>query len=193
MLVDINFIKKKKRPPAYLIWLGGALVIFLLVTLLLFLHASNLQQNNAKLEQSIASVRAEIQAEKDTSAGTESEEAYTQLNDALLWLENYPYSTVLLLEHIAGLLPERGYILDFTLSNEGSVNLTAIFESNRQTAYYLKELKDSKFIKEVELKSVSTSKLEDSGETLPRYISNYVLTLDIPQLRNTSTPEVNDQ
>ncbi|NSL51609.1 PilN domain-containing protein [Calidifontibacillus erzurumensis] len=195
MVIEINLLPKKERKSL-------STVMILLSFLLPFMIGSAyilFQYQTTKAE--INSLQSQLQTTKELRiiqeqklAELTSTSAVDQLKTTIEWVEKLPISTVTLLKHLTALLPERGFILNMRYADSGTVTITVQFDTNRETAYYLRELEDSEVIESVQLKSVKTSgeELEKTNPNLkdkltkvivPRYIAVYELQLNRPALK----------
>ena len=59
---------------------------------------------------------------------------------------------------------KRGFIQSFSYQETGDVSLTVQFDSTRQAADFLNHLQASEYVKSTELKSVTTSELENEED-----------------------------
>ncbi|HHW37592.1 MAG TPA: fimbrial protein [Bacillales bacterium] len=195
MLIEINLLPKKDRQSMSTIMIAIALLFILLIgSIYIIFH-----YQSAKGE--VESLTSELQTTKQLRAIQEqkltdvtSTTAVDQLKTTIDWVQKLPISTVALLQHLTALLPERGFILNITYADSGTVTLTTQFDTNREVAYYLSELENSDVIESVQLRSLNTSgeELEKSNKNLkdklmkvlvPRYVAVYELNLNRQALK----------
>ncbi|WP_456278112.1 hypothetical protein [Bacillus sp. AK128] len=195
MLIDINLLPKKEvRNIASLVLFVVPLVVaILLITIFLF------QQMGAKEE--IESLKDSISQQQqlrityeEKLKSYEGSESVNQLQETISWMDASSVKSVPIIEHLTALLPKRGYILSYNYSEEGSLQITIQFDTSRESAYYLKLLKNSTNFEEVKILSLLTNPYEDIIEQIsveesvpnekyvPRYIAVYDLTLNVPTL-----------
>lgn len=157
MLVEINLLPKKEQRNHSFIVLIMVLSILLIATgIYLFNVYSGYKDQIKDIEQEIQ-LRQEVIADEQAKAkNAEKNNSLQQLNDLIHWSENYPIKTVSLLKHLIALLPERGFFMNFNYVSEGTVQISAQFDTSREAATYLDELIQSQWTKEVKLTAVTT-------------------------------------
>ncbi|RDI44154.1 PilN domain-containing protein [Falsibacillus pallidus] len=194
MLVDINLIEKKKSPYKPVIFIGIFLLLVLLAVILLISYNHRLNLEEASLQQKVNYER-QLRTVQNAKERNIEPGSIQKLSSAIEWGETYPVSTVALIKEITGKLPDRGYILTFSYSSNEIVSLTVQFDTAPEAAYYLKNLKESPFIKEVSLGSIVTEGVDEAGASLPRYLAQYNLIIDNDAIRNTDSAKegVNDE
>lgn len=185
MLVDINLLPQKERDrPAFLIAAISILLIAIVIWAVLFFMArANAAEQADYLAQTeqISAEQAVLRAEIDQSAGLNEEQ---QLQATVDWAVNYQYDTIPLLNELVSILPERGFFNSFSYIEPNQATLTLQFDTTRQAAYYLTQLKASELIASVTLDSVANQAVETAvveGEAIPedailenpRYLATY--------------------
>jgi type IV pilus assembly protein PilN len=191
MLVDINLLpEKEKKNYALFVLIFFLIIAAVLGWIMMQLHYNNVKNEAQYIQKQIDDTKLLRTLQEKNLTDYTSSTAYAELEAAIQWTEKLPISTVLILRHISSLLPERGFILNFNYTDEGTVNTLVQFDTSREAAYYLKSLKDSEFIEKVNLTSLVTSNSEDSLKVsniknvlLPRYIGQFTLTLNKPALK----------
>jgi type IV pilus assembly protein PilN len=194
MLVEINLLpqKQRKRSTNYRIILY-MLFAFLLCMILLYWQVQRYNQEIDQLQVEITNYEQSI-AEIQQEVNMESSSSYVELSNAVDWSSKYPIKSVAVLRHLTSLLPERGFLLTYSYTENGALNLTVQFDTKKEAAYYLNWLNDSEWIKEVKLSQLTTSQTEASvnpdletqetaEEYLPRYTGNFEITLDRDKIR----------
>ena len=116
-------------------------------------------------------------------ADLDQSEAVAELENAIKWAENNRAKTVPLLKEITALLPERGFVREFSYQVPGTVNLLVQFDTNREGAYFLDYLNDAEWVQEAELEKMEARDPEDKDveagiEFVPRYDVNYKIHID---------------
>ncbi|OXS60589.1 type IV pilus assembly protein PilN [Bacillus sp. V-88] len=186
MLVDINLLpQNEKRSRQWLYVVAGVISLGILALILLFILAGNLGKDVDALTAQLQSEK-QLRAEKEQSISDfESSDAWVQLEDAVSWVEDYPIDTVPVLDHLVELLPERGFLKDFTYAEDGSIQLSIQFDTSSEAAYYLTHLKDSKYIQDAKLSSLATESVMENEQAavntepvLPRYVGQYEVILN---------------
>ncbi|WP_456273876.1 PilN domain-containing protein [Bacillus sp. AK031] len=193
MLIDINLLPKKERKrrlPVYIAF--GALILTLLGAAFLLLQ-TQLSQNELDNLAKDLEMKKEYRLQQETAINSiESSDGLEQLQTAVEWAEQYPIETVPVLEHLTSLLPERGFFRQFSYTEDGRINLNVQFDTSRQAAYFLNDLKNSKWIGEAKLVSVETAQSNTSSETviltedkvMPRYMGQYEIALNPGFIKN---------
>jgi type IV pilus assembly protein PilN len=192
MLVDINLLSDKERDRPAFVVAAIALILFGLVTAIVFYFLgntySNKQQVLAAQSAEVVSQQAAIQEQMVTTAALSDTQ---KLQKTVEWAEAYQYDTLPLIRELTSLLPERGFFLSFSFSTSNQVTITTQFDTSRDTAFYLTQLKASDMITDVVLSSVSYQPLteeaveetdgtvteaEPTEEIMPRYLASYAIT-----------------
>ncbi|EGA89099.1 fimbrial assembly family protein [Planococcus donghaensis MPA1U2] len=197
MLVDINLLPQKERDrPAFLI---AAIAILLLAVIVwaVFALVANANENEQQLlaaqSLQVTSEQEAIRAKLEAAQGMNEEQ---QLKVTVDWAESYQFDTVPLLEELVSILPARGFFESFSYTGLDQATLSVQFDTTRQAAYYLAQLKASELIKSVTLDGVAQKELnaEESGEVideveekLPRYIATYTILFDDQRLPTDDT------
>lgn len=185
MLVDINLLPQKERDrPAFLIAALSILLVAVIIWAVLFFMArANTAEQNDYLAQSeqIAAEQAILRAEIEQTSGLNEEQ---QLQATVDWAVNYQYDTVPLLNEMVSILPERGFFNSFSYIAPNQATLTLQFDTTREAAYYLTQLKASDLIASATLDSVANQAVDTAvveGEEIPedamlenpRYLATY--------------------
>ena len=188
MLVDINLLPQKERDrPAFLIAAISILAVAVIIwAVLAFLANSHENEQAVLAAQSVqvASEQAAIRSQLEAAQGMNEEQ---QLKATVDWAESYQFDTVPLLEELVSILPERGFFDSFSYTGLDQAVLSLQFDTAREAAYYLAQLKTSELIEKATLDSVAQNELdsaeaeegiliEESITETPRYIATYTLT-----------------
>jgi len=192
MLVDINLLGDKERDRPAFVVAAIALILLGLVAALVFYFLgntySNKQQVLAAQSAEVVSQQAAIQEQMVTTAALSDTQ---KLQKTVEWAEAYQYDTLPLIRELTSLLPERGFFLSFSFSTPNQVTITTQFDTSRDTAFYLTQLKASDMITDVVLSSVSyqplaeeaveetdgtVTQVEPAEEIMPRYLASYAIT-----------------
>ncbi len=183
MFVDINLLPKKE--PRNVVFLISAAIMLVVVIAGAFVFYVSMQKAEVKIQsltQELKQTRALQAVEQQKLKNVQSQQEVQELEKTVKWAEQYPMKTVLLLRNMTKLLPERGFIMNFSYAEDGTVNVTVQFDTSEEAAYYLKLLSDADFVTDVQLKSITTTG-EQSDEknateeknVLPRYLAQYEL------------------
>ncbi|MGI2326465.1 PilN domain-containing protein [Planococcus sp. YIM B11945] len=190
MLVDINLLPQKERDrPVMLFAALGILVVAILIWAIFFFMSQSQTNEQTKINAEASQVAVEqaaIREQLEASVGMNEEQ---QLKATVDWAEGYQFDTIPLLKDLVSRLPERGFFdsFSFTKPNEGV--LTIQFDTAREAAYYLTQLKASELLASVKLDSVTNEELtlaeDETDEDLdtdeekiienPRYLATYSL------------------
>ena len=185
MLVDINLLpKKEKNKSSYLLLLLLFIIILAVASFYLWRQYNNQLESKQKLEAQLANVKVEKVTIESKAKASTSNDAASQLTAAIKWADENQYSTYSLLKKITALLPERGFIMNFSFQEDGSASLSVQFDSSREAAFYLKSLSAAAFIDKADLVNIQTEKMENdsSNDVLPRYTADYQLQVNTSKL-----------
>ncbi|AUD13679.1 MULTISPECIES: PilN domain-containing protein [unclassified Planococcus (in: firmicutes)] len=183
MLVDINLLPQKERDrPAVLI---AAVAILLLAIIIWAVFAmmsraeANEQQALQVQAQGVMAEQAQIRSELEARQGMNEEQ---QLQATVEWAESYQFDTIPLLEELVSLLPARGFFQTFSYTGLDQAQLVVQFDSSREAAYYLAQLKSSELLTSATLDNVATETFDEAEEeeiivdpSKPRYLATYTL------------------
>lgn len=183
MLVDINLLPQKERDrPAVLI---AAVAILLLAIIIWAVFAmmsraeANEQQALQVQAQGVMAEQAQIRSELEARQGMNEEQ---QLQATVEWAESYQFDTIPLLEELVSLLPARGFFQTFSYTGLDQAQLVVQFDSSREAAYYLAQLKSSELLTSATLDNVATEIFDEAEEeeiiadpSKPRYLATYTL------------------
>src|SRR5690606_692190 len=142
MLVDINLLPQKERDrPAFIIAAISILVLAIIIWAVLFFLAQrndNAQAELAAQSAELALQQAELRTQLEQTVSLNEEQ---QLKVTVDWAESYQYDTVPLMNELVSMLPERGFIENFSYIGPNTAILTLQFDTTREAAYYLTQLK----------------------------------------------------
>jgi len=197
MLVDINLIPEKQKKSFMFLFLALMLVLLAVAgAAYLYVYYGQTKQQLEILQTQIDDTKLLRTLQEKKIEDYTTSTAVEELHHAITWTEELPISTVALIRHLSGLLPERGFVLNFNYTDTGPVHITVQFDTSTEAAYYLKSLKDSPFIERVDLASLVTSPSEDNPDTkgltsflLPRYIAQFNLQVNKAALKDSEKGE----
>jgi type IV pilus assembly protein PilN len=202
VLVDINLLpQNEKRSRRWLYVVIGVLSVGILAVMILLILAGTIGKDVDVLTAELQSTK-QLRAEKEQSISDfESSDAWVQLESAVSWAESYPIDTVPVLEHLVELLPERGFLKEFTYAEDGRIQLSIQFDTSSEAAYYLTHLIESKYIQDATLSSLATESISENDsqsavntETiLPRYLGQFEITLNRNEIKKMETEESSDK
>ncbi|MDL5041187.1 PilN domain-containing protein [Heyndrickxia coagulans] len=154
MLVEINLLPKKEpKNIALLFWAGilaGASAIFLIV---FFIALHQTKQDLAAVNQQIKQTEALQAAEQAAQKSNADIQDFKKLSSAVKWASDTPVKTVPVLDKLTKLLPQYGYITDFSCGSTGA-NVTVQFDSPDEAVYFLKRLNDCQYFSGAVLDSI---------------------------------------
>ena len=201
MTVEINLLgKKEKRNGAPYVILAVFLLLALGLGLFGFMMQLKMSGQLAMLEQQLQSAKQLNQVYGQKANEAKSTTAVEDLEATIKWVETFPTPTVYLIRHLTSLLPERGFIMNFSYADDGSLTLTVQTDTSREIAYYLKYLTDSPFFTEVNLNSITTTPVNpvndrnryqasDNPNYLPRYTGQLQLKVNKGVLKEEAEKE----
>ncbi|WP_246940859.1 PilN domain-containing protein [Bacillus pinisoli] len=195
MLIDINLLPKKelKNFASVVLIIVPILLLFVLIGLF-FVQKNEAQQQIEALQDSVHKQQQLKITYEQKLASFEISESVDQLEQTIEWMDATSVKSVPILEHLTALLPQRGYISTYSYSDQDRMQLTIQFDTSIESAYYLKELKDSDYFSEAKIISLLTNpylentdqiviKENVTNETyIPRYVAVYDLSLNIPSI-----------
>jgi type IV pilus assembly protein PilN len=183
MFVDINLLPRKE--PKNVVFLLSIVIVTAMVVIaaaVFYILVDRAEMQIDSLEKELKQARALQAIEQQKLADLESEREINELNQAAQWAKDYPLKMVPLLRNMAELLPERGFIMNFSYAEDGTVTVSVQFDTSEEAAYYLKRLSEAKFVADVQLKSLSAvNENEENDEqqrmaaeqVMPRYLAQY--------------------
>ncbi|RAZ68575.1 fimbrial assembly protein [Planococcus maitriensis] len=183
MLVDINLLPQKERDrPAVLIAAVAILLLAIIIWAVFAMMAraeANEQQALQAQAQGVMAEQAQIRSELEARQGMNEEQ---QLQATVEWAESYQFDTIPLLEELVSLLPARGFFQTFSYTGLDQAQLVVQFDSSRESAYYLAQLKASELLASATLDNVATEIFDEAEEeeiivdpSKPRYLATYTL------------------
>lgn len=186
MLIDINLLPQKEQERPYPLIIAGVLVLLAVLSwALLFFMAQAEERAQAEFIEESALVAAEQETIRQQIGATEGLNDEQQLKETVEWAESYQFDTVPLLEELVAVLPERGFFDTFSFTGPNIATLTLQFDTAREAAYYLTQLKSAESLASATLDSVTNQELdlleeeaggaEDALLLNPRYLATYSL------------------
>jgi Tfp pilus assembly protein PilN len=168
MLVEINLLPQKEpRKKSFFIIIAAMAVIFLSLGTYYFLQIQSTKSDIANLDSQIKMTKDLAAIEEKNANKSESELSITLLKSAVEWANSYPIQTIPVMQHLTGLLPERGFIQTFAYSEAGTVTISVQFDSAREAAYFLDSLNESEWIDDANLSSLTAKEQEVTKEAAP--------------------------
>lgn len=210
MLVEINLLPKKQAKNVALIFvLAFILIIVAAGSMFLVWKQSTLQESVNELDRQTEALQEERATKQKPEAIAAENKSVQQLQTTVDWVKQYPVETMPVLKEIAKLLPERGFLEQFTYTSDGKVALTIQFDTNRDAAFYLSQLESSKLITDARILTVqagvivetyldgSTSQSIGENNTVnatdtdqaPRYKATYEVTINKDEVKKAAEKE----
>ncbi|MFC4184742.1 PilN domain-containing protein [Saccharococcus thermophilus] len=181
MIIEINLLPKKE-PKNMAVMVSVAVFALLLIAaaIIFYLLAARADEQINALTGELKQIRAMQAIEQQKQKDAQSMQEIKELHEAVQWSKKYPLKMVPLLRNMTKLLPERGFVMNFSYADNGTVTVAVQFDTSEQAAYYLKRLEDAKFVKDVQLKSVSAVNITETNaeegteqQVVPRYLAQY--------------------
>lgn len=189
MLIDINLLpSKKKKSVSLWVWLVISLIL-LAAAITLFAGIQIKQGQVERAERELSSqqqLREAMEQAASVTTGTETTSA-EQLRQAVQWSQVRRLPASPILKHLVSLLPERGFFQSMSYVSEETMNLTVQFDTSRQGAYYLAELKASDWVENASILQMDTSvdqseeeakAILEVADALPRYFVQFEIMFD---------------
>lgn len=166
MLVEINLLPQKEPGKrALFILIAGLLFIMMLVGVYYFWQIHSIKSQVESVDKQIAIMKRVEEQKNNQSITVDSANSVTQLKTAVEWANSYPIQTVPVMRQLTSLLPERGFIQNFTYNESGTVSLTVQFDTQTDAAYFLDHLNESKWMKEATMTSLNANREEEPAKT----------------------------
>jgi type IV pilus assembly protein PilN len=182
MIVEINLLPKKEPKNVVFLFITVIITAIVLIAAAVFYVLIDRAETQIdSLEKELKQTQALQAIEQQKLADMQSVKEIEELDKTVQWAKDYPLKMVPLLRNMTKLLPERGFIMNFSYAEDGTVTVSVQFDTSEQAAYYLKRLSDAKFIADVKLKSLTAvnanEKSDEQGTTeeqvVPRYLAQY--------------------
>ncbi|MBS4176190.1 PilN domain-containing protein [Lederbergia citrea] len=189
MLVDINLlqVKEKRQRPLLIVLLCIAL-LFVIFTVLLLINVQKEKKHNLALTNEIQEISLQVEEKEKMLDELQYGSSAASLESAVTWAKDEQLETVPILEQLIKLLPERGFLKEYTYETQNNIVMTVQFDTSRQAAYYLHELTNADWIIEASLQSikvpeeaeevVEATNKEVTPPILPRYEAIYNLSIN---------------
>lgn len=165
MLVDINLLPRKEfKNRAKLLLLLIILCVAFICFLFIFLQYKKVTSLEDNLANQIATLQEKRAAEEQKYASADHSNNVINLERTVEWADGYFVETVPILNHLTKILPERGFVQNFSYTEDGIVSLEVQFDTNTENAHYLALLTESPFIESARLLTVSTTPITEEIE-----------------------------
>ncbi|KIQ94896.1 hypothetical protein LH47_00974 [Anoxybacillus thermarum] len=182
MLVEINLLPKREKKSRLIPLLSiVAAVLFIVSATTFYFVVQRMEQQIAQLKTELDQIKALRIAEEEKQKTAANTSVGVQLQEAIQWAEQYPIHTVALLHELIERLPERGFFMNVSYARDGAIQMTAQFDTTRESAAYLQSLKDASFIADVKLTSLTASEGNAEEGIMPRYIGQFSIQLNMEE------------
>jgi Tfp pilus assembly protein PilN len=165
MLVEINLLPQKEPKKFNIIYLSAIVAVLILIGGVYFWQINSVKSDVASVDQRIAATNKITETTEKNATHNETTNSPSLLKAAVEWADDYPIQTVPVMRHLTALLPERGFIQSFAYTEAGIVTISVQFDSSREAAYFLESLKDSDWIEDVSLTSLTANETEEAANT----------------------------
>jgi|SRR5690625_3571851 len=190
-LPDVNLLPKYERQSAGAFYLFLAIIILTLLAygfIGVYYFTTKSKLTNAEATYTELSEKADgLRAQVD-----ELETGGTGLAQAVTFAENYNIPTSILIEELNEYLPERGYLSEYSYSNQVA-EVTTHFEALDVVAGYTTDLLTSDYIRDTKVDNIETFLLKEEENattvdfsTIPRYESKFTLQINKQNLKGAS-------
>jgi Tfp pilus assembly protein PilN len=163
MLVEINLLpQKEQKKLGFIISLVLLVVLFLLVSALYYVQIHATKTSIEFLNTQITNTQ-QLEAQLQKQQGSVSSNSVNQLKTAIDWADKNRIETIPVMRQLTALLPERGFIQNFTYNDSGTATITVQFDTTTEAAAYLNSLNNSSWIDNASLTSLNTGSDNNSG------------------------------
>lgn len=197
MIVEINLLPKKEPKNVVFLFITVIITAIVLIAAAVFYVLIDRAETQIdSLEKELKQTQALQAIEQQKLADMQSVKEIEELDKTVQWAKDYPLKMVPLLRNMTKLLPERGFIMNFSYAEDGTVTVSVQFDTSEQAAYYLKRLSDAKFIADVQLKSLSAVNVNEKNDeqrtageqVVPRYLAQYEMHIRKQALEEKEKP-----
>lgn len=165
MLVEINLLPQKEPKKFNIIYLTSIVAVLVLIGGIYFWQIQSVKSDLEAVDSQIAVTKKLADKQQQNANQAQVASSAGTLKSAVEWAKNYPIQTVPVMRHLTSLLPERGFIQSFAYTEAGTVTLSVQFDSAREAAYFLDNLKESKWIADASLSSLTAVESKETTQT----------------------------
>lgn len=195
-LPEINLLPEYRRDSHLL---SIVYYIFIALILLSFVALGYFYFSTKSKFETLSQEATELTEKRDLLAAEKEElesddgSAYEQ---AVRFAQNYAVPTSKLIDELNHLLPENSYLSDYSYRSS-EVTILSHFETLDKVAQYTNLLNRSDYISDAKVNSINTFSLKEEEteegsvqfEVIPRYESDFSLTIDKRMLKEESTED----
>jgi len=163
MLVEINLLPQKDPKNFNIVYISAIAAVLILISGIYFWQIKTVKNDVASLDNRIEMTKKIAEKQEESAQTTEVASSAGLLKAAVDWAADYPIQTIPVMRHLNSLLPERGFIQSFAYTEDGTVTISVQFDSSREAAYFLESLKESEWIEDASLSSLTANESEDTS------------------------------
>ena len=193
-LPEINLLPEYRRDSHLLsivYYIFIALILLSFVALGYFYFSTKSKFEKLSQEATELTEKRDLLAAEKEELESDDGSAYEQ---AVRFAQNYAVPTSKLIDELNHLLPENSYLSNYDYSSSG-VNIQSHFETLDAVAQYTNLLTNSELISDTKVDSINTFTLKEEEtedvstqfNTIPRYESDFSLTINKRKLKEEST------
>jgi Tfp pilus assembly protein PilN len=202
MLVEINLLPEKEpKKIGFIVFIVSLLLLSLMAGAFYFYQIQSINNQIKGINDQIALTKkivTQLGKSEQTAAPTSSVDL---LKIAIKKETENRVPTVPIIQHLNSLLPERGFILSFSLKDSGSLTISVQFDTATESANFLENLNQVGWIKTATLTSLTSTPLKDetssttdstvgtktlsnsANQYLPRYRGEFQIILKIEEAK----------
>lgn len=207
MLVEINLLpQKRKQSKNFYYLIGIILFLAIIITSLLVWQINVKKAEIAETQQQLDIVLSVIAEKNQQLEEYNSASSVQELKQAIDWAEAKSFDAVFLIEELTKMLPERGFILNFTIDENYKINQVIQFDTKSDAAYYLHTLLSNEWVEEAVISETGIEKEFEEEETeenatpssrdeniLPRYKAQYEILLNLEEFAKAANKEFQEE
>lgn len=178
MLIEINLLPKREKVSFQFI------IVCILIGLIGLAVAGwftfdyySMQKKQEQMKQEMLLTTKLIEVTQQKLHQGSSSSSLIGLDNQVKLMESLPLPTVLVLNHLVGLLPSNGVYQNYSYDVKGTVSFTADFSTMREIANYLDQL-----VKSPNVISVNLSTVAKQGEEA-KYTAQFAIQLNIDAIK----------
>jgi hypothetical protein len=205
MLVEINLLPEKEpKKIGFIVFITSILLLSLLAGASHFYQILSTNNQIISINDQIALTKKIVTQLGQTGQTTASTSSVDLLKTAIKKETENRVPTVPIIQHLNSLLPERGFILSFSLQDSGSLTISVQFDTATESANFLENLNQVGWIKAATLTSLTSTPLKDetssasstaystagtntssnsANKYLPRYTGQFQIILNIKEAK----------
>jgi type IV pilus assembly protein PilN len=185
MNVEINLLREKpKAHPIFRILIYLLVAILLANAVFIYVKYSSVSSEIEMLETKIKSTETERIALEAKINNMQSDSFINEYKQDVNVIKAFHFSSVGILNDFVRVLPERGFFIDYTFSENGTVDVFVKFDTLPEMSMYTDGLSSLPFVTNVSLDDVEIKEISNNeNEVLPRFYVQYSISLDIETVK----------